>query len=136
MRVAARRLGVARFVDYQDQRAFWKSYLGDDQAQVFQQRRVRIFEPGHHAMQNMPEKDLWEKRWVLDFEPLEMWNNALMGWTSTRDPVCHLRIRFPSLDKALAFADKHGMTYTLYPAHERKVVSKSYAANFKWKGDQ
>lgn len=113
---------------------FWKSYLGDDHYNTFQSRRVRIFEPGHHAMQNMPEKDLWNKRWVLDFEPKEVWNNGLMGWTSTRDPVLNLRIRFPSLDKAVKFAEKHGMHYTVYPAHEKKIKGKSYSWNFKWKG--
>jgi hypothetical protein len=116
---------------------FWSSLLGEDHVKTFQSRKVRIFEPGHHAMQNMPEKDLWNdnKRWVMDFEPKEIWNNNLMGWTSTRDPMCNLRIRFPSIEKAIKFAEKHGMHYTVYPAHEKKVKGKSYAWNFKWKGN-
>ena len=43
-------------------------------------RRVRIFKPAKNAMQSGTANI---KRWRMEFETRERWENPLMGWSST-----------------------------------------------------
>jgi hypothetical protein len=56
----------------------------------------------------------------------------LMGWTSSADTRAQLRLRFDTLEEAIAYAQKEGLMYSVERPHERKVKPKAYADNFKY----
>merc|ERR1719309_1042581 len=47
-------------------------------------RKVRIFVPTKNAMQSGANNT---KKWRMDFDTRERWENPLMGWASTGDPL-------------------------------------------------
>lgn len=91
---------------------------------------ARIYRPAKTAMQSGRAKT---RQWLLEFEPdSPRERDRLMGWTSSRDMVSdEVRLRFPSEEDAIAFAEKHGLTYQLLPPRERAIRPKAYADNFR-----
>ena len=71
------------------------------------------------------------ERWLLEFEPGAREVEPLMGWTSSRDTRRQLRLTFDSKEEAVAYAEKHGLMYSLEEPRERKVRPKAYAENFR-----
>jgi NADH dehydrogenase (ubiquinone) Fe-S protein 4 len=94
-----------------------------------ERRRVRIFQPAKNAMQSGTNDT---KVWALEFENRQRWENPLMGWTSTGDPMSNLRLSFSTKEDAIRFADKNGWTYFAEEERIRKPLRKSYADNFSW----
>lgn len=92
-------------------------------------RRVRIFQPAKNAMQSGTNDT---HNWVIEFENRQRWENPLMGWTSTGDPMSNLRLTFTTKEDAIRFADKNGWQYFAEEERVRKPLKKSYAANFSW----
>ena len=93
-------------------------------------RRARIYKPARNAMQSGTARS---RNWVLDFEPAnEREIDPLMGWTSSRDTQTQVRLEFTTRDDAIAYAERHGLAYTLLEPRPRKIVKKSYADNFKF----
>ena len=90
---------------------------------------VRIFKPAKTAMQ---QGRAGTDRWVLEFEPGAREVEPLMGWTSSRDTRRQLRLRFDSKEDAIAYAEKHGLMYTLDEPKERQIRPKAYAENFRF----
>ena len=62
-----------------DQPNYLSSVSGVPEEHVFN-RRVRIYKPAKNAMQSGTYDT---KKWKLDYENRERWENPLMGWTST-----------------------------------------------------
>merc|ERR1712128_402443 len=48
------------------------------------ERQVRIYKPAKNAMQS---GTAGIKRWKIEFDNQQRWENHLMGWSSTADPV-------------------------------------------------
>lgn len=46
--------------------------------------------------------------WKLTWSTQERWENPLMGWASTADPMSNLDVDFDSCEAAIAFAEKNG----------------------------
>ena len=91
---------------------------------------ARILQPARSAMQSGRAQT---KKWVLEYEPASRRDpDPLMGWASARDTLNEVKLRFDTLDEALAFAKKHGLEYTLIEAHEPTPKAKSYADNFRY----
>ena len=91
---------------------------------------VRIYKPAKTAMQSGRAKT---KKWVLDFEPSARRQvEPLMGWTSSPDTRQQLRLSFETKEEAVAYAEKHGLTYRVFEPHSAKAPVKSYADNFKF----
>ena len=87
-----------------------------------------IYRPVKTAMQSGMRKT---RRWVLEFTPLgSRYSDDLMGWTGSRDTTQQLRLSFPTLDAAKAYAEQQGIAYEVKPPHERVTGPKSYAENF------
>ena len=42
-----------------------------------------------------------------------------------------VHLRFETVEEAVAFAEKHGLDYTVIPPHQRVFKPKSYADNFR-----
>ena len=92
--------------------------------------RTRIYRPSKTAMQSGKAET---RRWVLEYEPATPREpDPLMGWSSARDTLNQVRLRFATLEEAKAFADKHGIPYEVEPPQERLFKPKSYADNFRY----
>jgi hypothetical protein len=92
--------------------------------------QARIFRPAKTAMQQGRRET---RAWVLEYEPASPREpDPLMGWASARDTLNEIRLRFPTLEEAIAFADKHGLDYTVIAPQERTPKAKSYADNFRY----
>ena len=92
--------------------------------------RARIFRPAKTAMQS---GRALTQRWVLEYEPeTPRQPDPLMGWSSARDTLNQVRLRFATLDEAKQFADKHGLDYSVEEPHERRFKPKNYADNFRY----
>jgi NADH dehydrogenase (ubiquinone) Fe-S protein 4 len=92
-------------------------------------RKARIFKPAQHVMQSGSHNTL---KWKLEFENQERWENPLMGWASSGDPLSNKTITFDSQEEAVAFALKNGWTYEVMEPQVPKIRIKSYGSNFSW----
>jgi len=72
-------------------------------------------------------------KWVLEYEPASKREpDPLMGWSSARDTLNQVRLRFDTIEEAIAFATKKGLAYTIIEPHARTPKAKSYADNFRY----
>ena len=70
--------------------------------------------------------------WVLQFESSRPRRpDPLTGWSGGADSQEQVRLTFPSLEAATAYADRRGIAYHLVPAAEPKLKLQSYADNFR-----
>ena len=91
---------------------------------------ARIHRPAKSAMQSGRGQT---RKWLLEYEPASRRDpDPLMGWSSARDTLNEVRLNFDTLKEALAFAEKHGLEYTLIEPHARTAKVKSYADNFRY----
>ncbi len=92
--------------------------------------QVRIFQPAKTAMQSGRANT---RRWVVEFEPNAARQvEPLMGWTSSKDTRGQLSLWFDSREEAVAYAEKHGLMFTLEEARPHRVRPKIYADNFRY----
>nr|CAG4648887.1 EOG090X0DNW [Polyphemus pediculus] len=92
-------------------------------------RYVRIWKPVKHAMQSGTSNT---HKWKLEFETRERWENPLMGWSSTGDPLSNVELSFGSKEEAIAYCEKYGWEYSVSKVIDKQPRSKSYGANFSW----
>jgi NADH dehydrogenase (ubiquinone) Fe-S protein 4 len=92
-------------------------------------RRVRIFKPAKNAMQSGTNNT---KTWKIEFETRERWENPLMGWASSGDPLSNIQLEFTSKEDAAAFCEKNGWPWFVEEPIEKPLRPKSYGANFSW----
>jgi ETC complex I subunit-like protein len=92
--------------------------------------QARIYRPSKTAMQSGRATT---RKWVLDYaQASKRLPDPLMGWTSADDTLNEVRLRFDTLEEAVAFAKKHSLDYTVIEPHERTPKAKSYAENFRY----
>eukprot|EP00244_Chara_vulgaris_P008293 TRINITY_DN320_c0_g1_i9.p1 TRINITY_DN320_c0_g1~~TRINITY_DN320_c0_g1_i9.p1 ORF type:complete len:168 (-),score=26.96 TRINITY_DN320_c0_g1_i9:702-1205(-) len=97
-------------------------------------RRVVIFQPSKVVTQSGSSKF---KKWRISFLSTQKWENPLMGWTSTSDPLANVGeagLSFDSKESATQFAEKHGWEFEVQEPKQPVKTPKSYAENFKWRG--
>ena len=71
-------------------------------------------------------------RWQLEFEPAEAKRpDPLTGWAGSGDVREQVRLGFPTLEAATAYAEKQGLAYHVVPAPERTRKLQADADNFK-----
>ncbi|XP_019868695.1 NADH dehydrogenase [ubiquinone] iron-sulfur protein 4, mitochondrial isoform X2 [Aethina tumida] len=93
-------------------------------------RKVRIYEPPKNAMQSGTNNI---GHWEMDFDNRERWENPLMGWSSTGDPLSNMKIQFSTKEEAIEFCSKNGWEYFVQESsHEKEFKPKSYGINFSW----
>ncbi|MBV8776909.1 MAG: ETC complex I subunit [Alphaproteobacteria bacterium] len=91
---------------------------------------ARIYRPSKTAMQSGRGQSRY---WLLEYEPATRREpDPLMGWASAQDTLNEVKLRFATLDDAVAFAGKHGLEYTVIEPHARSQKAKSYADNFRY----
>jgi hypothetical protein len=90
---------------------------------------ARIFQRPKNAMQSgRAGTDLWQ----LEFAPAEQKRaDPLTGWAGSGDTRDQIRLGFPTLEAAIAYAEREGLAFTVIPAPERKLKLQSYADNFR-----
>jgi hypothetical protein len=59
--------------------------------------------------------------WMLEFKPrIAPFIEPLMGWTGSMDTLCQVRLRFPSREAAIVYAEQQNLRYCVYePTHLR-----------------
>ncbi len=71
--------------------------------------------------------------WVLEYEQLTKRSpEPLMGWSQSDDTLNQVKMNFPSLDAAVAHAEKQGWTYSVSVDKQKKIRPRSYMDNFKY----
>ncbi|CAB0012838.1 unnamed protein product [Nesidiocoris tenuis] len=92
-------------------------------------RLVRIRLVSKNPMQSGTDNT---NQWQMDFETRERWENPLMGWSSTGDPLSNMDLRFNSKDAAISFCEKNGWECYVEEAKPKKPRVKNYGINFAW----
>jgi hypothetical protein len=92
--------------------------------------QATIFKPAKNAMQSG-----WAntRKWLLVHEPQRAKRiDDLMGYTSSDDTSRQVRLAFDTQEEAVAYAEKHGLSYQVQEPHARQLRIKAYADNFKY----
>src|SRR3546814_4091843 len=90
---------------------------------------ARIYQRAKNAMQSGRAR---AEEWLLEYEPSEPRRaDPLTGWAGSGDTRRQIRLSFPSLDAARAYAEKKGLTATVTPAAPRVMKIQAYADNFR-----
>lgn len=92
-------------------------------------RTVRIYCPAKNAMQSGTNNINY---WQIDFDTRERWENPLIGWTSTGDPLSNLQVGFVSKEEAIAHCNKMGWKYYIQKPNVNNPKPRSYGINFSW----
>jgi hypothetical protein len=91
--------------------------------------QARIYKRPKNAMQS--GKALTEQ-WILDFVPAEARKpDPLMGWAGSGDTRRQLRLKFPSKDAAVAYAEKYGIDAAVHEPPPKRLTLQAYADNFR-----
>lgn len=97
-------------------------------------RKCLIYNPTRSSMQSGVNKTY---QWYLQFQRSEAhWNNPLMGWVATSDPLTNVTLIFPSKEDAIRFAEQQGLEFEVEEEkHQRDINPRSYGDKFKYKMD-
>jgi len=92
-------------------------------------RRVRIFMPAKNAMQSGTNAT---KKWRIEFDAWERWENPLMGWCSTGDPLSNTIVEFSDLEDAIAYCEKNRWNFEIEEPQKLRRLRKVYGDNYSW----
>jgi hypothetical protein len=53
-----------------------------------------------------------------------------MGWETSTDTLSEVLLKFPTKEKAIEYAKKNNISYSVIEPKKKKFVIKSYADNF------
>ena len=71
--------------------------------------------------------------WQLEFAPgAAQQADPLMGWAGSGDTERQLRLRFATVEDAVAYCRKRGLDYEIEEPQDRRLRPKSYAENFRY----
>lgn len=89
---------------------------------------ARIYRPARTATQSGTAKT---EQWVLEFEPAARKQaEPLMGWTSSTDMNAQVKLKFPSLEDAIAYATRENIAYRVEMPQDSTPKNASYYNNF------
>ena len=90
---------------------------------------ARIYQRTKNAMQSGRART---DQWVLEYEPAEPKRpDPPTGWAGSGDTRGQIRLSFPSLDAARAYAAREGLTAHIVAGPEKKLKLQAYADNFQ-----
>jgi hypothetical protein len=92
--------------------------------------QARIRQSAKSSMQSGRAR---EGAWVLEYEPAEAKRaDPLTGWAGSGDTREQVRLGFPTLDAAKAYANAQGLAFHVVAAGSgRNLKLQAYADNFK-----
>ena len=91
---------------------------------------AKIFQPARNAMTSGTAKT---RSWVLEFDKSEARSiDPLMGWTSSSDTQAQVRMRFPSKEAAIEYAEERNIEFVVTDPKPRKqnIRQRGYGENF------
>ena len=93
---------------------------------------AKIYKPSKTAMQSGRRGKISRGcEWVLAYARQSAATpDSLMGWQSSSDTARQVRMYFPDLDSAIAYAESHNIDYVVQQPKSRRVQPKAYADNF------
>lgn len=90
---------------------------------------ARVYQRPKNAMQSGRART---DEWVLEFEPAEAKRpDPLTGWAGSGDTREQVRLAFPTVEAAQAYAEREGLAFTVIPAPTRTLKLQAYADNFR-----
>ncbi|MCB2013810.1 MAG: ETC complex I subunit [Sphingobium sp.] len=90
---------------------------------------AHIYQTPKNAMQSGKAR---MSTWVLEHDPREAKKaDPLMGWAGSGDTKQQLRLTFPSLDAAKAYAERSGIPYHVTMPAPKSLKIQAYADNFR-----
>lgn len=90
---------------------------------------ARIFQRSKNAMQAGKAR---AGQWILQFESGRRKRpDPLTGWSGGAETREQVRLEFPTLEAAKAYAEREGLDYHLVPPSEPKLKLQAYADNFR-----
>ena len=92
-------------------------------------RYAIIFKPARCAMQSGTKGT---HNWRIEFETQQRWENPVMGWASSGDPLSNMVLDFSSKEAAMNFAMENGWKYKVKEPAVVLPRKKTYAENFSW----
>lgn len=88
-----------------------------------------IYQRSKNAMQSGKAR---AGEWVLEFESGRRKRpDPLTGWSGGADPQEQVRLAFPDLEAAKAYAERAGVVYHLVLPSPPQLKLQSYADNFR-----
>jgi len=91
--------------------------------------RAKIFKPSKTAMQSgRANTKLWS---LVLSDDSKTSKDGLMGWHGGSSTVNQVKLKFSTKEEAIDYAKRNNLYYEVLESSERKVISKSYADNFK-----
>lgn len=98
--------------------------------QIFKERVALIYRPARNVMQSGSAQT---KHWRLEFNPnVPRWENPLMGWSSSRDPIQGVTLKFTNKEDAVKYAQDQGWAVQVKDEPLPPRRPKSYAENFTY----
>ena len=82
-------------------------------------KKAKIYIPSKTATQSGRGK---QKQWVLEFETKDPSINPLMGWETSTDTLEEVILRFSSKEKAIEYAKKNNISYTLIESKKKSLL--------------
>ncbi|XP_043278239.1 NADH dehydrogenase [ubiquinone] iron-sulfur protein 4, mitochondrial [Venturia canescens] len=92
-------------------------------------RTVRIYQPAKNAMQSGTNNINF---WQIDFDTRERWENQLIGWCSTGDPLSNMKVEFTSKEEAIEHCERMKWKWFVQKPNVDEPKPRSYGANFAW----
>ncbi len=90
---------------------------------------AHIYQMPKNAMQSGKART---RQWVLDFPQREAKRpDPLMGWNGSGDTQQQLRLTFPTLEAAKAYAEREGVAYHVTLPAPKSLKIQAYADNFR-----
>jgi hypothetical protein len=90
---------------------------------------ARIYQIPKNAMQS--GKALTQT-WVLEYAPAEAKKpDPLTGWAGSGDTRQQLKLTFPDVEAAKAYAERESIPYTVTPTVPKSLKIQAYADNFR-----
>ncbi|XP_065216677.1 NADH dehydrogenase [ubiquinone] iron-sulfur protein 4, mitochondrial [Planococcus citri] len=114
---------------FEDHPPFYLEPLSGVPPEHRRERLVRISKPPKNAMQSGTDNT---HGYLIQFDQRQRWENNLMGWTSSGDPLSNLQMRFRTIEEAITFCKKNAYPYYIEDEKPLNARSKSYANNFSW----
>lgn len=91
--------------------------------------KARIFQRSKNAMQSGRAR---AGDWMLEFESGRRQRpDPLTGWAGGAESQEQVRLTFPTLEAALAYAAREGIDAHIVPPAEPKLKLQAYADNFR-----
>ena len=91
--------------------------------------KAKIYKPSKTAMQSGRSKF---NKWVLKIsDSKNQIRDTMMGWNGGSKTSSQIQLNFKSKEDAIHYAKSNNIDYEVLETSVRKVISKSYADNFK-----